>query len=489
MSDTVQDLLEEIGPSLSSALVERLVAQGISPEAARQRVCRACGVVKRLQGLQFPNREKFLFLDGQFGNEAFCTNLARAMKSSRTSYGKALLALDSRDNAIFEGDFPAATGLPVEKCKGQIQSCHVLNRLIEFGLVAQVPTPDGTVICLSPTSDISQRRRAVIAVEDVVLGAMKTWLTKIGWTSTGAVKIRSKPTSPQFGQYRFDLVGPCYLHSMIVFKNGKRINGFIIADILLDRVISINDLEGFLSKWASLSAQHRPTRFQPIFVGDSFHPDALRTLREKGCIVACPGTIFGEDVAKQLRELVSTIANAAAAVSSDPQKVFSLLAKIDKIEGASLNLRGVVLELIVAHLFKLKAFEIEIRQRVQSESGEWAEIDVKALDRREVVCVECKGKSPDGMVDASEIDEWLQTSLPRIKSWLRKEDVRPGNRKFAFYSSTDYTDDAKALIAHIIATHKKQPISFYNGQDIIDELHNQHETSLVNIFREHFSPK
>jgi hypothetical protein len=126
---------------------------------------------------------------------------------------------------------------------------------------------------------------------------------------------------------------------------------------------------------------------------------------------------------------------------------------------------------------------------LQSESGEWAEIDVKALDRREVVCVECKGKSPDGIVDAPEIDEWLQTSLPRIKNWLSKEDIRPGNRRFEFYSSTDYTDEAITLIAHIKATHKKQPIPFYKGQDIINELHKQRETSLVNIFREQFSPK
>jgi hypothetical protein len=156
------------------------------------------------------------------------------------------------------------------------------------------------------------------------------------------------------------------------------VNGFIVGDILLDRNITLTDLDPFFSKLAVLWSQKRPTRFQPMFIGDRFDPDALRVLRAKGCIVARPETIFGVEIAKQLRELIRTIERAAEEVTKDPNSVFQLIAKIAKLEGSSLNLRGVVLELIVAHLFRLDGYNIDIRRQVRSAGGDLAEIDVQA---------------------------------------------------------------------------------------------------------------
>ena len=202
--------------------------------------------------------------------------------------------------------------------------------------------------------------------------------------------------------------------------------------------------------------------------------------------IARPETIFGAEVARLLRDLISTLENAAQAVTDNPTAVFTLLAKLSKLEGAALNLRGVVQELIVAHLFKLHGYSIEIRQKIQSEDGDRAEIDVTATSRQEVVCVECKGKSPGALVSAQEIENWLQRPVRRIKSWLKLSDEFPAKKRFEFYSSTDYTEDAKTLISEIERTHKKQPISFYNGKDLISKLRADHETALIDIFREQF---
>ena len=488
MAETIENLLKHSGPALSSSLVERLMKNGLSKDAARQRVSRAGGSVKRLGGLQFPNRERFLFLEGQFGKEEFRENLTTALKESRTSYGRALISMESRGGAVHEPHFPIATGLPVENAKGQILSALAVSRLEKVGMITRTSTPDGDVIGLWNKPSISERRRAAITVEDVVLGVMKTWLAKIGWTSSGAVQSRSGQSVPKFGQFRFDLVGPSYLNAIVVYRKGQKINGFIFADILLDSQVTAEALEGFFSKWAVLTAQRRATRFQPIFIGESFDPEALNDLRAKGCIVACPETIFGEEVAKQLRDLVETIAHAAEAVTNNPQAVFELLSKINKLEGAALNLRGVVLELIVAHLFQRRSYVIEIRQQIQSEQGERAEIDVRATSRKEVVCVECKGKAPGGLVDAPEIEQWLNTSLPRIKSWLKLMTL-PDRRRFEFYSSTGYTDEAIALIAKITETHKKQPILFRTGRDVIEDLWEEKENALIDIFREQFGAK
>jgi len=108
---------------------------------------------------------------------------------------------------------------------------------------------------------------------------------------------------------------------------------------------------------------------------------------------------------------------------------------------------------------------------------------------RPVVCVECKGKGPNALVGAAEIQEWLDNSLVRIKSWLKLTSSLPESRRFEFYTSTDYTEEAKELIGQIEVSHKKQPIRFFTGADVINKLKDQKEKALVDIFREHFLGK
>jgi hypothetical protein len=375
--------------------------------------------------------------------------------------------------------------LPVENTKGQLLATLVLSRLLKVGLLKRETSTPREVVSLWNVASISNRRLASVIVEDVTLAAITTWLMRIGWVSTNAIKIRTDHSAPRFGQFPFDLVGPSYLNSIIHYKKGKPVNGFIVADILLDREIKSKDLEPFFSKLLVLTNQKREARFQPLFIADSFEHDALDKLRSKGCVIARPETLFGAEVARLLRDLISTLENAAQAVTDNPTAVFTLLAKLSKLEGAALNLRGVVQELIVAHIFKLHGYSIEIRQKIQSEEGR-AEIDVTATSRQEVVCIECKGKAPGALVSSQEIEDWLQQSVPRIKSWLKLSNELPAQKRFEFYSSTDYTEDAKALISEIERTHKRQPISFYNGKNLISKLRDDHETALIEIFREQF---
>ena len=136
---------------------------------------------------------------------------------------------------------------------------------------------------------------------------------KINWTSPTATQVRSRRIVPKFGQFRWDLVGPSYLNSIIHFENQKRVNGFIVADVLLDVNITTADLEPFFAKWAALTNQRRATRFQPIFIGESFESDALRQLRSNGAVIARPETLFGPDIANNCM-------NSSVRLSTPPRR-------------------------------------------------------------------------------------------------------------------------------------------------------------------------
>jgi hypothetical protein len=488
MPRSIPEILEAVGPSRSSVVVDVLHSDGLSWEAARQKVSRVSGPVRRLGKLRFPNREKFLFLSEQEQTALLYTGLEEALVETGTCFGVAIKGLLARDGAVPSRYFPIVSGQPSEPTKGHVLSSFIEEQLLEVGLLNKSSSAIGEILSLWNCSGLSSRRRAVMEVESIVLSSFRSWLAKVGWTSSSAPTMRSaeKPL-PMFGQFAWDLVGPCYLSSVVSGGKGKLLNGFVCADILLDRVVNLDDLKPFLMKWDILRAQRRATRFQPIFVADSFEEDALRQLRERGCFVAIPSTVFGEDIARGLRDLIGTIENAAAAVVNNPGAVFELIGKLSKIEGAALNLRGVALELFVGHLFQTDGYSIDIRQQIKDSSGKFAEIDIKATKKSEVICCECKGKAPGNLVTKEEIDDWMRNSVPRIKDWMKNHPSLPEKKRFQFYASTDYSDEASKEIEKIQNSHKRQPIEFLKGTDVLSKMSGMKLNSLANMFREHFS--
>ncbi|WP_367872965.1 hypothetical protein [Luteolibacter sp. Populi] len=483
----LEDLLRLKGPSLSSELGQQLVARGLSEEAARQRMSRAKGEVRRLEGFHFPNREKFLFLSGQFKSPSFLANLSEALIKTNSAYGQFLLGLESQGGFLLSSQSSIATGLPIAPTKGHILHESAASKLEEFGLIETFQTGNGEeVIRLKDPADSIDRWRSVKVAEDIALDAVLSWLGKMGFSSPGVTKIRDGETCPSFGQFSWDVVGPSYLSTLTGTSPAGVKNGFFVCDVSLGRTVTLRSLKPFLAKWDSLRWQKRATRFQPMILGKFFEPAALAELRKRGCIVALPKTLFGEDGAAALLELISTVENAAVAVRKNPEAVFEMLRRVAKLEGTARNLSGVVLELLVGHLYHLKGYNIDISKVIYDEQRRPADIDVRARNHAELVFCECKAKGPGTLVNDYEIRHWLDNRVPRMKSWAKLQSEAPRAIRFEFYSTTGFTDDAKSLIEHVKQTHKKQPITFIDGAGIVDELYHFHQSKLIDMFREQF---
>lgn len=482
---SIRNILETRGPRLSSEIASLLVKRdGISREAARKRISRAPHPVQKLLGVKLPNRESFLYLKNQFPGE-FYPALIKAFKRTKSSYGRAIVGLEARGGIIHRALFPVASGLTVFKTRGQVLHSFVEDKLINLKILQIYQSTEGELIGFSNQASLPKRRKANLIVESIVLSAMSSWLARVGMSSFHATEIRGKKI-PSFGPFNWDLVSPSYLSGLVDIKKDSISLGFIVGDILLGKELTLEDLWPFFSKCEIIRSQRRQKRFIPMFIADYYENLALKEMRHRGFLLARPATIFGEEAAQHLSSLARTIENAAAAVTNDPDGVFNLLKKIGKIEGASLNLRSVVLDFIVSRIFSLDGYYIDIRQEIRSEEGEPAEIDVKAVKSNEAVCVECKAKMPGNLVDADEIQDWLSKKLPRIKSWLKLAGSLPDRKRFEFAVSTDFTEDAKTLVRKVSLQHKRQPITFLNGKKLIDRLSGLKQSSLINIFSEHF---
>lgn len=87
---TVAQFLSDHGPSRSSLIVEALVASGLSPVAARQRVSRASKPVLRFPVPLLPKREAFLYLAKDRNGERFWQNFLRDLRETNSVYAAAI---------------------------------------------------------------------------------------------------------------------------------------------------------------------------------------------------------------------------------------------------------------------------------------------------------------------------------------------------------------------------------------------------------------
>src|SRR5438105_145469 len=97
MVDPVETALTFLGPSLSSEVAAELGLRAkMAPAAARQRLSRAHGNVRKLAGVPFPRNARFMYLEQQYGSPEYWNNLAAALIANNSALGYAIAALRQR---------------------------------------------------------------------------------------------------------------------------------------------------------------------------------------------------------------------------------------------------------------------------------------------------------------------------------------------------------------------------------------------------------
>jgi hypothetical protein len=209
--------------------------------------------------------------------------------------------------------------------------------------------------------------------------------------------------------------------------------------------------------------------FVPLLISDNFTPEALNLCRAKGIVATRPATLFGDDVARALGDLLQTLSNAAAVAASNPERLENIFNRLMSIEGAAGNLRGALFELIVGHLVKeIVGGSIDIGLNVvDPKTGGAAEIDVRLVKQREIAIYECKGYQPASEVGGDEIEDWLTRQVPRIRGYHKNEQrFRDCELTFEFWTCGSFSADALRLLTEAATKTKKYTITWKDGKAV-----------------------
>lgn len=489
MGDVIPKLLKTLGPTRSSVLSEHLRAEHrMSAAAARKRLSRIKPPIYRLPVSLLPRGESFIYLKDDRNTERFWLSLHESMRASGSIFGIALDSVIARRGVVPIDDFSVVSGAPIA-LKGQVASYRVAARLIEAGILAEDQHPTiGKCLCVRLAelggADMAGLR-ARRTMDAIVLDALKEWARRLGLASYNSIAIRGDMRERRVGPFMWDLTGPSYLMPL---RHNKGKPGFFVADVVADGELSEAHVQAFIRKSLMLKSMLRDRGALPILVAERFTGGALRAGHHAGVVLATPDNIFGGRVGAALASLAVTLRNVAAAAATNPERLAQLVDDLSGIEGAALNLRGVLFNLISAHLARRDATSIDIGVIATDEGGMKAEIDILKVTHQAAACtlIECKGKEPGGIVSVAEVQTWLQ-KLPIFRSHLRSHPhFREAVINFELWTSGDFAADAAELLGAEKQKRTKYPIGWKRGDDVLALAGAGKEKAIASALREHF---
>lgn len=495
MSDIVVESLQALGPCASTELAAHLVkVYGLRAENARQRISRS-KAVKKLAHITLPHKARFVYLQSTYGSPEFWRNLVEALLKDSKSFGGAIAALIARGGVMPASHFHIACGAPKAQ-KGHVSASGTLERLQAAKLVSSFEAV-GIGPCVQLAQAFEQPEhvlaamRARIRTEDILLTAVKDWARNLGIVSYNSVALRDEGgEQPRVATFHWDLVGPSYLDALIEYgKDSKKKPGFLVCDVLLNPEVDVQALQPFLRKCQTLRSLKNVGRCIHIFVANRFSKDAYGLAKEKGIIPATTSSLFGEDIARALKDLVDLLSSVYPKENA-VEKVDEVFKRLSQIEGTATNLRGALFEFVVAEAVRLSSpyTSITLNQTMRDENGQKAEVDVLVYHQyKSVRFIECKGYKPGGTVPDEMVERWLKNRVPLIrKIALAKPEWQNLRLEFEFWTSGRVSDEARKMITEAAQQTHRYGIHLVDRDELEQRVADTNNTSLKDTVEQHF---
>lgn len=489
MSFTVAEYLADHGPSRSGRIADALVASGVSPEAARQRVARVKPPLRKFPVPLLPKRECFLYLQKDRNDDHFWRNFVRDLRETNSVFGVAIDGMIARGGIIRVDQFATISAAPVLPQKGQLTAEVVAKRLIAANFLTEVQDADFGPCYQLPMSLASGgiwTLRAYGLAERIILDGVREWARKIGLASFNTIRIRGEAELRPIGPFAFDLAGPSYL---LPLQGGASKPGFLVVDAFAEGRLNKDQVQYFIRKARMLKANLDQVRVLSILVAESFTGEALKAGHAAGVMMATPKDLFGNRVGVAISSLVEVLKNSAAYAAASPQRLTQLLDNLFEIEGRAGNLRGILFELVAAYLARRDAVSIDMNVIARDlESGERAEIDVQKVTNQasSVTAIECKGKIPGGTLTLTEVEEWLR-KIRIIRAHYRgHRELHEAEHRFELWTSGTIDHDALQLLTQEKAKRTKSPIDWKDGAAVLALARAGREKGIADALHQHF---
>ena len=486
MSQKVINILKKYGPMLSGKAAHLIENEyHLSNEAARQCLSRATLPVHRLSRLSFEKRQKFIYLEEQFGTLAYYESLLESIQSSSKICWMVLCAFYSQNGYVSKSILPSLVAAPIQSLKGHklykdliadLQACNIITEYSEtYWRLSD------WAMSLHPVN--FNRAVGLETAKKQIVRDFSKWAANINLVSYQSVK--SLPDCAEFAHFQWGLTAPSYIGPL--YDCSKKTPGFIVGDVFFGQNASLDDIAFFLDKVATVRSFKKIPSVLPVLLVDHVSHEALMLLKEQKVVIGIIQNIFDERYVQLLYEIVRIFTNASAIVSQRPEEVEELFTEIARSDGRYNDLVGDMFELVAGFYYQsLGCRYLDIRRKIQNfETRKKNEIDVLAIREGQLFIVECKAMN--AAVDIEFVDRWLSETVVRIREWLKKEYSQYDKVTFQLWSLGGFTDDAQRKLEKAAQQTKKYIIEFYTKDQIVEMAKEKKVKPVVDILQ-HMRP-
>ncbi|MFA4950448.1 hypothetical protein [Brevundimonas sp.] len=490
VSDDVVQFLKKHGPSRAGRIAEAFVKKGASAEAARQRVFRTRSGIHRFPVQVLPKREAFLYLHSQRSQEIFWANLMRDLRETNSVFGAALDGMAARGGFVTESEFAVISAAYAYPQRGQVTSHALAKSMLAADFIRQYRNEElgkGYLLCPGLALGLGEKDvRARRTAERVLIDAVREWARKIGFAGYNSISVRGEERLTPIGPFSYDLAGPSYL---LPLKREKQEFGFLVADVFVDRVMTVHDIQYFIRKARMTRSALPSAGVVSILVAERFTGEALTAGHRAGIMLATPYDLFGRRTGAALASLVETLKNAAAYAASSPKRLLDLVDNLSDIEGRAGNLRGILFELLVAYLVRRNAASIDMGIIARDpDTQKPVDMDVIAFNNAgsDIRTIECKAKEPGGVLTLAEVDEWL-TKIAVMRAHYKNDPYRrEAKLQFELWTTGTIEADALVKLAAEKAARTRTPIDWKDGQAVLAVAKADKEKGITDALYQHF---
>lgn len=491
MKVDIEGLLYTHGPMASSKLKELLINKGLSEEAARQRISRAGEKIMRFTHFPLPKREAFLYLGKDYNTRKFWIALLAAHSEARSVYANTFFALRAYQGVIPTYLLAKTSGAPVKLTK------HVPVRLLEDQMVRgeliRREHDDTLGACLIShvhmhEGDNSPRDvRGQLLIEEILIKGVSEWLRKNGMGSFNKIQVRNSEKMPDFSHHHWDITAPSYIFPLATITNRNIQNGFVVADIVYANITE-KGIQAFLAKVNRCRNLRNSRPFMAMLIASSFDKETIILARHAGIVLTTVDNFLGTDIAYLLDSLLSTLNRAARVAVANPGKINELLKGINRIEGAAINLRGVMFEMLACHVvLKTQNVSNVDMNKVVTYENESAEIDVIGFRHEaEIKCYECKGYEVRRYISVEMIEIWFKRVQRIRKFYQNSEAYRDRKLTFEYWTSSAFTPEAEEKLKAFREKNHRVCIDWKDGKQILQIARQDRLNTIVDALNEHY---
>lgn len=455
-------------------------SDAVNNEAIRKRISRTKPPVSKIKGF-FADNQSFLYLQKQYNKEIFFDGLRVAFKIGAKRFYSILRAIEYHNGYLNIDHVANYSFSPISNLKGHKNISAIIKELINLNVLVE----DEEMYRLHPfllkvTASNYRNYKALETAKNFVLAQFLSWARYIGLSSFNTGTFHS-----QFAKFQWAFTSPSYVKTLPIRLKERVIPAFVVADILIGKEASEEDVNFFIEKILIVSSQRTPIRIIPFLIVESVSLDALKKLKENGVIIGLVNKLFGSEYQELLRALINTVANAGAILKKNPEAYLDLITKINKlVDGKTNNLRGDLFELAVGFYHSQQCQSLDIGKLINYE-GQQREIDVFAVYHDHIVIAECKGYKAQLSKDV--VEDWLGRKVSVIRDWILNQPAYADKDIVVeIWSTGGFHDEALAVLKEAKKRTKKFKIDFFARDEIIEKAKSLKSRKFNDILQQYY---